>query len=128
MIAKSVCIEMLFTEVPFEDRFRLARESGFDYIEFWSWQDKDVRMIKERCRMYDLKVASFSGDQDFSMIDEHRMEDYAAFVDASIETAGFLNCGHLVIHSNALGENGKVINDYSELSHSKKDAPWKKDE
>jgi hydroxypyruvate isomerase len=122
MIKKSVCIEMLFTEVPFEDRFRLAGEFGFDYIEFWSWKDKDVRRIKELCRMHDLKVASFSGDQDFSMIDEHQMEDYAAFVDLSIETARFLDCGHLVIHSNALGENGRVINDYSELSYDKKNA------
>jgi len=30
---KSVCIEMVFMEVLFEDRFRLVKESGFDYID-----------------------------------------------------------------------------------------------
>jgi len=115
---KSVCIEMLFTEVPFEDRFQLARESGFDYIEFWSWQDKDIPKIQERCRAFGLQVASFSGDQDFSMIDEHQRQEYIAFMDASIKVAKFLNCGHLVVHSNALGENGVVINHYPDISYS----------
>jgi hydroxypyruvate isomerase len=117
---KSVCIEMLFTEVSFEDRFQCARESGFDYVEFWSWQDKDLQKIKERCRAFDLKVASFSGDQDFSMIDENQREDYIAFVGESMEAAKFLNCDHLVVHSNALGENGAVKNRYPDSSHSKK--------
>jgi hydroxypyruvate isomerase len=111
---------MVFTEVPFEDRFRLARESGFDYIEFWTWKDKNKHQIKELCREHDLKIASFSGDQEFSMIDETQREDYIAFVEASIETARFLNCHHLVVHSNALGENGVVIDPYRQLSDIKK--------
>ena len=39
---RSVCIETIFTEVPFEERFELAKQSGFDYVEFWSWKDKDI--------------------------------------------------------------------------------------
>jgi hydroxypyruvate isomerase len=117
---KSICIEMLFTEVAFEDRFQLTKESGFDYIEFWSWKDKDVRKIKERCRVHDLKIASFSGDQDFSMIDQRQKEDYIAFVKESIEIAKFLNCGNLVVHSNALGENGVVINHYPNIAKKSK--------
>ena len=121
-VKKSICIEMLFTEVPFKDRFQLTRESGFEYIEFWSWKDKDIQMIKELCRTYDLKIASFSGDQEFSMIDENQKEDYIAFVNESMETAKFLNCPHLVIHSNALDENGVVKNHYDNVSNSKKNA------
>jgi hydroxypyruvate isomerase len=117
---KSICIEMLFTEVPFEDRFRLTKESGFEYIEFWSWKDKDIQKIKELCQAYDLKVASFSGDQDFSMVDENHREEYIAFVKESIEIAKVLSCGNLVIHSNALGNNGVVINHYHHISHTKK--------
>ncbi|MGD8763860.1 MAG: TIM barrel protein [Desulfobacteraceae bacterium] len=117
---KSLCIEMLFTEVPFEDRFRLTRETGFEYVEFWSWKDKDIQKIKNLCQIYDLKVASFSGDQAFSMVDENQKHDYVAFVRESIETAKFLKCDHLVIHSNALGENGVVIHHYDNLSHRQK--------
>lgn len=119
-VKKSICIEMLFAEIPFKDRFRLTRESGFEYIEFWSWKDKDIQMIKELCRTYDLKIASFSGDQEFSMIDENQKEDYIAFVNESMETAKFLNCPHLVIHSNALDENGVVKNHYANVGNSNK--------
>jgi hydroxypyruvate isomerase len=111
---------MVFTEVPFEDRFRLAKESGFDYVEFWTWKDKNTKQIKELCQAHDLKIASFSGDQEFSMIDEDQREDYISFVEASIETAQFLNCNHLVVHSNALGENGVVIDPYLHVSDGKK--------
>ncbi|MFC1875821.1 hydroxypyruvate isomerase family protein [Thermodesulfobacteriota bacterium] len=117
---KSVCIEMVFTEVPFQDRFRLAKESGFDYIEFWTWKDKNTKKIKELCRAHNLKIGSFSGDQEFSMIDEDHREDYILFVESSIETAHFLNCEHLVIHSNALGENGVVIDPYPHVSDERK--------
>jgi hydroxypyruvate isomerase len=117
---KSVCIEMLFTEVPFEDRFGLAKGSGFDYIEFWSWKENDIQKIKELCQVYDLKIASFSGDQDFSMVDENQKEDYIAFVQESIEIAKLLDCNNLVIHSNALGENGVVINHYPNIAQTNK--------
>jgi hydroxypyruvate isomerase len=117
---KSVCIEMLFSEVPFEDRFRLTKESGFDYLEFWSWKDKDIHQIKELCRANDLKIASFSGDQDFSMIDANQKTDYVAFVQESIEIAKSLSCANLVIHSNALGENGVVIDHYPSIADTNK--------
>ena len=111
---------MVFMEVPFEDRFRLVKESGFDYIEFWTWKDKSTNQIKELCRAHDLKIASFSGDQEFSMIDGDQREDYISFVEASIKTAQFLNCDYLVIHSNALGENGMVIDPYLHVSDVRK--------
>jgi len=117
---KSICIEMLFAEAAFEDRFRLTKQSGFDYIEFWSWKDKDIQKIKELCRVHDLKIASFSGDQDFSMVDKGQKEDYVAFVKESIEIAKFLSCGHLVVHSNALGEKGVVINHYPDIAKKNK--------
>ena len=111
---------MLFTEWPFEDRFGRTKEAGFNYLEFWSWKDKDVHKIKELCQANDLKVASFSGDQDFSMIDANQKADYVAFVEESIETAQFLSCQNLVIHSNALGENGVVINHYPKIADTHK--------
>ena len=113
---------MLFSEVPFEDRFGRTKESGFDYLEFWSWKDKDVHQIKELCRANDLRIASFSGDQDLSMIDEVQKADYVAFVQESIEMAKFLSCENLVIHSNALGENGVVINHYPNIADPDKTA------
>ncbi|WP_003542267.1 TIM barrel protein [Desulfotomaculum nigrificans] len=113
---KSVCIETIFTEAPFKERFQLARQSGFKYIEFWSRQDKNIEQIKHLCEEYDLKVASFSGDESFSMIAANESEQYIEFVEESINVAKYLSCDYLVIHSNALGEGGVVLNDYKEIS------------
>lgn len=33
-LIKSVCIEMMFTEITFEYRFKISKEYGFNYIEF----------------------------------------------------------------------------------------------
>lgn len=117
---KSLCIEMFFTGVPFEERFRLAKGTGFDYIEFWSWVDKDIPRIKELCHEYDLGIASFSGDRSLSLIDENQRTDYLRFVEESLEVAGFLGCENLVIHSNGLGDRGVVLNSYDHLSAAQK--------
>lgn len=119
-IKQSLCIETIFTEAPFEERFAMARAAGFEYVEFWSWQDKDVKEIKKLCEQNELKVASFSGDQHYSLIDKSHLEDYIQFIEASLDTAKYLNCQHLVIHSNALGEMGIVLNHYKELSNFEK--------
>ena len=37
----SVCIEMIYTEYPFLDRIKIAKEQGFDAVEFWNWDNKD---------------------------------------------------------------------------------------
>jgi hydroxypyruvate isomerase len=117
---KSLCIEMYFTDKPFEERFRLASEAGFDYIEFWSWTDKDIPEIKELCQRHDLGIASFSGDQNLSLIDETQRADYLRFAERSLEVAGFLGCENLVIHSNGLGDGGVVLNPYDHVSRLQK--------
>ena len=43
---KSACIETLYTELPFLERFRAAKADGFEFVEFWSWTDKDLAAVK----------------------------------------------------------------------------------
>lgn len=112
---KSICIETIFTEVPFEERFKLVKETGFEYIEFWSWEDKNIEKIKELCEKYNIKIASFSGDKAFSLINSNEKEKYIEYIKVSINTARYLNCSNLVIHSNALGDGGIVMNDYRKV-------------
>jgi hydroxypyruvate isomerase len=112
---KSACIEMLFTEVPFEERFELAKKSGFDSIEFWSWDDKNLVQIKELCQKNKLTVSSFSGDKAFSLVDRREKKEYIDFIVQSMEAAKFLDCRNLVIHSNALGDGGIVVNHYNDI-------------
>ncbi len=113
---KSACLETLFTELPFAERFAAAKQAGFDSVEFWSWADKDLEMVHTAAQNAGIPIASMSGDQAFSLIDPAHKTSYIDFIKASIAAARKINCPVLVIHSNALGEGGKVINAYPELS------------
>ncbi len=110
---KSICIEMLLTHVDFYDRFKLAKEAGFNAIEFWGWQGKDLPRIKALTEQYGLAITSFSGDADYSLCDDTHTGKYIAYAEESMKHAQFLNCPVCVIHSNALGEGGVVVNHYA---------------
>ena len=43
---KSACIEPMYSELPFLDRFQAAKNDGFDFVEFWGWTDKDLDAVK----------------------------------------------------------------------------------
>ena len=108
----SICIETIFTEYPFIERLQYVKDAGFEYAEFWSWDDKDLSAIKSECERLNIKIASFSGDKDYSLIDSTHNEKYLRYLKRSMDAANFLGCENLVIHSNALGEGGAVICDY----------------
>ncbi|MEN3203805.1 MAG: TIM barrel protein [Atribacterota bacterium] len=117
---KAICVETIFTEFPFEERLRLVQEAGFECVEFWTWQDKDVQKIRELCTANGLQVVAFSGDQEFSLVGAAEREQYISFVRESMVVAKVLGCRILVLHSNALGENGVVLKRYDELSAEEK--------
>ena len=54
-------IEMWFRSLPFTDRIRQTAALGFDWVEFWSWQGKDLAAIKATCEEVDVQVAQFIG-------------------------------------------------------------------
>lgn len=117
---KSICIEMVFTELDFYDRFAAAKQAGFNLVEFWTWDDKDLDRIVAACTENDLQIASISGDKDYSLVDLDHVKPYIEWIGKSIEAAKKLGCKNLVIHSNALGEGGIVVNHYQERSDLEK--------
>jgi hydroxypyruvate isomerase len=44
-LAKCACIEPMYSELPFLRRFEAAKKDGFDFVEFWSWTDKDLDAV-----------------------------------------------------------------------------------
>ena len=41
-LAKCACIDTLYTELPWRERFSAAREDGFAAVEFWDWRVRDL--------------------------------------------------------------------------------------
>ncbi len=117
---RSACIETLYSELPFLERFQAAKEDGFDAIEFWSWTDKDLNAIKSAAEKAQIGIAGFNGDATLSMIDPAKKDDYIAFIRKSAEAAQTIGAKSITIHSNGLGEGGVVLHDYAELSDTVK--------
>lgn len=117
---KSACIETMYGELPFPGRFRAAKEDGFDFVEFWSWTDKDLDAVKSAAKECGIGISGFNGDAELSLIDPGQREAYLEFLKKSLAAAQKLGARSVTIHSNGLGEGGRVVNAYPEQSDTVK--------
>lgn len=98
----SACIEMLFQEVEFTGRIHEAKKAGFDAVEFWLWQNKDLAAIKKALDETGMEAAIFQGNTGGRMIDPGDNEKYVSGVKKSIETAKYLGTKHLFLMTDIL--------------------------
>lgn len=56
----AVNVEMWFGSLPFLERFKAARELGFQAVEFWGWRSKDVPGIARAARENGLRITQFT--------------------------------------------------------------------
>ena len=89
-LKKCACIETLYTELPFLDRFQAAKADGFDFVEFWSWEDKDLDAIRAAARQAGIGIAGFNGDGVLSLIDPEQKTAYLAFLRQSASSTQLL--------------------------------------
>ena len=80
---RSACIEPMYSEIPFLDRFQAAKDDGFEYVEFWSWTDKDLDAVRAAAEKAGIGISGFNGDADYSLIDPTHKEKYLEFLKQS---------------------------------------------
>lgn len=112
---KSICIEKIFLEVDFYDRFKCVADAGFSHVEFWNWHDKDLARVASLCQSLGLTVASISGDFRFTPFVPGEREPYLDYLRQSIDAAIGLGCENIVVHSNGM-DKGVVFNNGRGLS------------
>ena len=117
---RSACIEPMYSEIPFLDRFQAAKDDGFEFVEFWSWTDKDLDAVKAAAEKAGIGISGFNGDADYSLIDPTHKEKYLDFLRQSVAAAQKIGAKSVTIHSIALGDGGIVVNHYDELSDTVK--------
>ena len=103
---KSACIEPMYGELPFLERFQAARADGFDYVEFWSWTDKDLRAVRAAAEDAGIGISGFNGDAELSLIDPGQKQAYLDFLKHSVDAALQVGARSVTIHSNGLGDGG----------------------
>lgn len=115
----SANIEILHNQEPFLQRIETAKASGFDAIEFWSWEHKDLQQIRLCCEEQGLFVSSISGDgNQYSLCDAAHQRGYIDYARASFEAAKLVGTKTVVIHSNAL-DDGRVVDAYRDVPTTK---------
>lgn len=119
-LKRSACIDSLYRELPFWERFYAAKKDGFDFVEFWEWRDKDLSLLRKAALDAGIGICGFNGDADYSLIDPSQKKEYLEALRRSAEAAKYIGAASVTIHSNALGEGGVVIHDYRELSDTVK--------
>lgn len=117
---KSACIESMYSELPFLERFQAAKRDGFAFVEFWSWTDKDLDAVKAAAETAGIGISGFNGDAELSLVDPEQKEAYLAFLRRSVEAANRIEARSVTIHSNGLGDGGVVLNHYDGLSDTVK--------
>ncbi len=89
-----VNLSILFTEVPFLERFARARDAGFDSVEFWWPRGEDPAAVAAAVKDADLDVVGINFDAgdmpggDRGLIsDPERQEEFRANVPVALELA-----------------------------------------
>lgn len=58
----SCCIDMMFANYDFYDRFSEVKKNGIDAVEFWKWSNKDIGRVKEELSKNSLSLSIFNID------------------------------------------------------------------
>lgn len=119
-LRKCACIDTLYTEQPFLDRFAAAKQDGFESVEFWDVRRHRLDDIREAAQTAGIRIHGFNGDGDYSMIDPAQQDRYLKSLREAVDAALLVGAESLTIHSNALGEGGVVQNHHPELSDTVK--------
>lgn len=120
MLKKCACIDTLYTELPWTERFAAAKKDGFSAVEFWDWRIRDLKETKEAAEKAGISISGFNGDADYSLVDPTHKKPYIEELKKSIAAAKEIGAKSVTIHSNALGDGGVVVNHYDELSDTVK--------
>lgn len=116
----SVCIEMIYTEYPFLDRIKIAKEQGFDAVEFWNWDNKDMPAIKKTASEVGIEIATFQSNRGGTLINPTHRKDFIKGIQESLDMAVEMNTKKMFILTDELGDDRSVKFQFPDLSEEQK--------
>lgn len=97
MAKLSVCIEMIFTELPFTQRIAAVKKAGFPAFEFWGWSNKDLDAINRARQEAGLAISAMLAEYEQPLTDPGRNGGFVAGVRKSIAAARTLGVDKLIV-------------------------------
>jgi hydroxypyruvate isomerase len=104
--------EMLFTNLPFEQRVREIASRGFE-VEIWDWTQKDLIGLAATGATFGSMTGYITGD----LLEEDGIEAFLRTAEESIEASKVINCPRLNVHGTGLDGNGQAIRKRYEVSN-----------
>ena len=89
----AVCAEMVFLDLPFEERARRIADLGFA-VELWGWQDKNVAALRDSGATF----SSMTGYLHGNLVEPGAAETLLQTTEEALEVAAELGCPRLVVH------------------------------
>ena len=89
----AVCAEMVFLDLPFEERVRKIADLGFA-VEIWTWWDKDIAALAAS----GVTFSSMTGYVHGNIVEPDAAKTLLRTAEETLEAAAELGCPRLVIH------------------------------
>jgi len=121
-LKKCACIDSLYTELNFYDRFAAAKADGFDAVEFWNMRGRWVADTRRAAEAAGIPILGFNGCTEYVMLSPKERAAYVDYVKSSVAVAKEFGASSLTMHSNAMDGNGSILREYPELSSAEKTA------
>jgi hydroxypyruvate isomerase len=96
--------EMLFVDLPFEDRVRRIADAGFE-VEIWDWTTKDIDGLVHT----GARFSSMTGYVRGTLADAEGAEELLRSAEQSLRVAEQLDCPRLNVHGTGLDAQGLPV-------------------
>lgn len=100
----AVSAEMVFLDLPFEERVRRIDESGFE-VEIWDWTKKDVSALVATGATFSSMTGYITG----TLADPDGAQELLRTAELSLRVAEQLDCPRLNVHGTGLDDKGLPV-------------------
>lgn len=92
----SVCIEMFWRELPYEERISRVAALGFGAFEFWGWKNKDIPKVRAAMDEHAIPIAALSLEPNASLIRRNAQAELAQGMRDTAAVADELGCRTII--------------------------------
>ena len=100
----AVSAEMVFLELPFEERVRRIDDLGFE-VEIWDWTKKDIDALAKTGATFSSMTGYVTG----TLADPAGAEELLRTAELSLRVAEQLDCPRLNVHGTGLDDKGLPV-------------------
>jgi hydroxypyruvate isomerase len=111
MFTLAVCAEMVFRDLPFDERVRRIAELGF-LVEIWDWAAKDINALARTGATFSNMTGYVTG----ALADEDGANDLLRTAEQAIAVAQRLECPRLNLHGTGLDNRGLPVQPAHEVT------------